>query len=101
MKQADVNLIRDKAVKASAKYPCQEILEEKGEPIKKRGNQIYAHCYRCGASYRGSRKGIPDHFSINTVKNMYHCFGCGEGGGPAKLYSSLNGIPYIDSALTL
>jgi len=97
MKQKEVNLIRDKAINSSIKYMCEDILKEKGCSLKRRGIQLYTHCYKCG----NAGGYIPDHFSVNISKNMYHCFGCGEGGGPAKLYSNLFNVSYIDSALTL
>lgn len=94
----EINEIKDIAVAAAKRYSCIDILQNVGYPIRTRGNQAYTYCYNCGGR---TGKVEMDKFSVNTTKNMYYCFGCGTGGGPAKLYSELNGISFIEASLLL
>jgi hypothetical protein len=127
MKQAEINRIRDKAVDGCRNVSCEDILLKSKITYRRQGNQIYCFCPFCdrdkflkdlSEAKAGEKQrsfvssDISDHFSVNTEKNMFFCFTCSQsvdstgrkrsaGGGSAKLYSLLNGIPYIDAALTL
>lgn len=92
MRQSEINRIRDRAVAAAQECSCVDILRKNGFSTRQRGNQTYAQCYNCGKQNK---------FSVNTDVNMYHCFSCGIGGGPIKLYSQLKGLKYIDAALLI
>ena len=73
MNQKTINEIKDRAVKSAKQTLCTDILRLANMQTRKRGNQVYAVCYNCGKS--GNLK--TDKFSVNTVENLYHCFGCG------------------------
>ena len=97
MRQADINKIRDKAVASAKTVLCTEVLREAKYPMRTRGNQVYSVCYNCGDGQNIKS----DKFSVNTDKNLYHCFGCGCGGGAPKLYSELHHVSYMDACLHL
>ncbi len=40
-------------------------------------------------------------FSVNDVKNFYHCFGCGENGDAIKFVSKTTGLSYKESAIKI
>lgn len=92
MRQSEINEIKNKAVESAKTFPCERILNEAGFAIRKRGTQIYAECPYCG-----SKRG----FSVTESKNLYHCFKCNEGGGPARLYADLTNTSFIEASLTL
>lgn len=97
MRQKEVNEIKDRAVRSARSVLCTSILRMAGLPMKTRGNQVYSICYNCGDGTTVKS----DKFSVNTDKNLYHCFGCGCGGGAPKLYSELFKTSYMDACLHL
>ena len=126
MEQKRINAIRDKAVASSSRCSCEDILIKSGMSYRRRGNQLYLFCPNCdrdqflidraekGKSQNDrafTGREIPDHCSVNIRKNKYFCFTCSAekkngrvisaGGGPAKLYSLIYDVPYIDAALIL
>lgn len=126
MEQKKINKIRDKAVASSSRCSCEDILIKSGMSYRRRGNQLYLFCPNCdrdqflidraekGKSQNDrafTGREIPDHCSVNIRKNKYFCFTCSAekkngrvisaGGGPAKLYSLIYDVPYIDAALIL
>ena len=34
-------------------------------------------------------------FTINTQKNLWYCFGCGEGGDTIKLYMKMKNVNFV------
>lgn len=36
-------------------------------------------------------------FSVNTDKQIYHCFGCGHGGGAINFVMEIENLPFIDA----
>lgn len=97
LSQKEINRVKDRAVTSAKATKCTDILAYFGKSTKRRGNQVYAVCYNCGTE--GHIKS--DKFSINTDENLYHCFGCGVGGGSPKLFSELKGISYMEACLYL
>lgn len=95
--QKEINSIKDRAVISAKATRCTDILSYFGMETRRRGNQVYAICYNCGT--KGNLK--TDKFSVNTDENLYHCFGCGVGGGSPKLFSELKGISYMEACLYL
>jgi DNA primase len=55
---------------------------------------------KAGTSYKGL---CPFHdektpsFSVSPTRNTYHCFGCGEGGGPVNFLMNINNWSYRDA----
>lgn len=92
MKQEEINRIKNRAVEGAKRYPCESILREEGIATRKRGTQIHAVCYKCG-----SKSG----FSITESKNVFHCFKCNNGGGPARMYADLYGLTFLEASLRL
>lgn len=95
-RQSIIQDIKNKAVEEAKKVDCVEILSAAGYPLRKRGHNVYSRCYCCGTT-----DGAMDKFSVNINENLYHCFGCGCGGGSSKLYSKLYNVSFIEAALIL
>ena len=47
MEQKKINKIRDKAVAASSRCSCEDILIKSGMSYRRRGNQLYLFCPNC------------------------------------------------------
>lgn len=61
-----------------------EVAQNEGLHLKKQGINYFASC-----PFHSERT---ESFSINPKKQIYKCFGCGEGGDVISLLSSLQGI---------
>ena len=40
-------------------------------------------------------------FSVSPAKNLYHCFGCGAGGGPIKFLREFEGLSFTEAVESL
>ena len=40
-------------------------------------------------------------FSVNESKNIFHCFGCGKGGGPIRFVMEMDGLPFPEAVRKL
>ena len=64
-------------------------------PLKKKGLNYVCSCP------------LPNHnektasFTISPTKNIFKCFGCGEGGGALKLVRELSGLEWKDAVIKL
>lgn len=96
MYQKDINLIKDKAVKAAKNLDSVGVFRMFGSDILKRGNQTYVQCPNpdCGASAK-SRD-----CSVGTT-GLWHCFACKSGGGAPQAYHLLTGLTWLESCITL
>lgn len=96
MRQAELNEIRNRAVNEAAQVKIEDVLTIAGYTGKKRlrGTNLFFECPYCYANKL-------DKCSANIYTNLGKCFSCDQGFGPAKLCSSIMGIPYIDAALLL
>ena len=64
----------------------------------------YLPLTRKGANYWGL---CPFHhektpsFSVNESKQIFHCFGCGKGGGPIRFVMEMDGLPFPEAVRKL
>ncbi len=64
----------------------------------------YVQLTRKGANYFGL---CPFHnektgsFSVNSERQIYHCFGCGAGGGAIRFIMEIEGLPFPDAVALL
>ncbi|MBR4171956.1 MAG: DNA primase [Kiritimatiellae bacterium] len=72
-----------------ARIDLADLISEYGVPIKKRGTSIKACC--------PFHKEKTPSFNINTQKQFYHCFGCGESGDIFTFVQKMEGIPFLDA----
>ncbi|HPY53053.1 MAG TPA: DNA primase [Treponemataceae bacterium] len=79
------------------------------DEIDKRGDIValvseYTKLEQRGANWWGC---CPFHnektpsFNIMSEKNMYHCFGCGAGGGIIKFYMEMEKLSFVEAVLAL
>jgi DNA primase len=79
------------------------------DEIDKRGDIValvseYTKLEQRGANWWGC---CPFHnektpsFNIMSEKNMYHCFGCGAGGGIIKFYMEMEKLSFVEAILAL
>ena len=40
-------------------------------------------------------------FSVNESRQIFHCFGCGKGGGPIRFVMEMDGLPFPDAVRKL
>jgi hypothetical protein len=69
-----------------------EVAHSHGAQLKKSSGEWIGPCPTCGGSNR---------FSINPVKNVWHCRVCGRGGDVIDLEMHLTGASFVDAVLAL
>ena len=68
------------------------------DEIARRGIQLRGKVERCGPC---PKCGGEDRFSINTVKQIFNCRGCGVGGDVINLVQHLDGVDFNTARATL
>ena len=66
-----------------------ELVEARTGPVRRTGAGVMARC-----PFHEERSAS---FSIDPVKKLYHCFGCGEGGDVLSLVIKLEGLGFEDA----
>ncbi|MBQ7188474.1 MAG: DNA primase [Kiritimatiellae bacterium] len=72
-----------------ARIDLADLISEYGVTLKKRGTSVKACC--------PFHKEKTPSFNINTQKQFYHCFGCGESGDIFTFVQKMEGIPFLDA----
>ncbi len=66
-----------------------ELVEARTGPVRRTGSGVMARC-----PFHEERSAS---LSIDPVKKLYHCFGCGEGGDVLSLVIKLDGLGFEDA----
>lgn len=62
---------------------CADWAQQQGWALRRTGGELVGSCPKCGGS---------DRFSINTLKNVWNCRGCGVGGDVIFLVQHTEGL---------
>ena len=62
-------------------------------PLKKSGSNYFGLC-----PFHNERS---PSFSVSPDKQIFHCFGCGEGGGVIQFVMKIEGLPFLDAVRML
>jgi hypothetical protein len=83
---------REAWIRRARAVPIEREVERRG--IKLNGSKVEraGACPKCGGT---------DRFSINTVKRVWNCRGCGVGGDTIDLVRHLDGVNFIEACTTL
>lgn len=71
------------------------LVEAAGVKLRRAGGRLVGACPLCGGEAGSTR------FSISVRPNLWHCFGCGEGGAAIELEQALRGGSALDAARRL
>jgi CHC2 zinc finger/Toprim domain len=81
-------MIDDDLIHAARQTPIERVAGLHGLKLKRVGAERVGPCPRCGGR---------DRFSINVRKQLFHCRGCGAGGGVIALEQFLSGLDFREA----
>lgn len=71
------------------------LVESAGVTLRRAGGRLVGACPLCGGEKDSTR------FSVSVRPNLWHCFGCGQGGAAIELEQALRGGSALDAARRL